>query len=68
MMHLVNNWLVMGDFNTPLHDVDKMGGSQIVDDSRYDLMNLSNDNAFLDLDLKGASFTWSNQHVGDALI
>lgn len=52
----------------PLDDANKLGGSQIVDDSRYDLMNLIIGNALLDLDIKGASFTWSNWNVGDALI
>lgn len=66
--HNIDNWLVIGDFNTPLHDVDKVGGSQNVDDSRSDLMQFINDSALLDLDLKGASYTWSNRHVGDALI
>lgn len=55
------NWLVMGDFNTPLNDVDKSEGSQIVDDSLLDLLNFINDNLLLDLDLGGASYTWSNR-------
>lgn len=58
----------MGDFNTPLHDAGKIDGSHIMDESMFDLMNLINDNALLDLDLKGASFTWSNWRMGKALI
>lgn len=58
----------MGDFNTPLQDIEKFGGSQAQPDSRSDLMDFINDNALIDMDLNGASYTWSNQRDGEDLI
>lgn len=53
-------WLVMGDFNTPLFDDDKLGGSHIHLESRLDLRMFIDDNALINLDLMGSKFTWSN--------
>ncbi|XP_057853721.1 uncharacterized protein LOC131063795 [Cryptomeria japonica] len=61
-------WLVIGDFNTPLQETDKFGGSQIQLDSKQDLADFINDQCLIDLDLTKASFTWSNHRIGAELI
>ncbi|XP_059076658.1 uncharacterized protein LOC131875936 [Cryptomeria japonica] len=61
-------WLIMGDFNTPLTDVEKFGGSQIQIDNKLDLADFIDSQGLVDLDLSGASFTWSNRGVGTDLI
>ena len=54
----------MGDFNTPLVDEEKLGGLAPDWESKQDLSNFINSLAFLDLDLVGGSFTWSNKRIG----
>ena len=49
--------LILGDFNTPLEDKDKMGGLPPDWESKQDLSNFINDLALLDLDLSGGTFT-----------
>lgn len=61
-------WLIMGDFNTPFTEAEKFGGSQIQIDSKLDLADFINGQVLVDLELSGASFTWSNRHVGTDLI
>lgn len=53
-------WLVMGDFNTPQNDSDKVGdiSSQAHLDGRLDFMDFITLNALLDMDLHGCSYTW----------
>ncbi|XP_059066199.1 uncharacterized protein LOC131857544 [Cryptomeria japonica] len=58
----------MGDFNTPLTEAEKFGGSKIQIDSKLDLANFINGQGLVELDLSGASFTWSNRRVGTDLI
>lgn len=60
--------MVMGDFNTPLLNVEKFGGSQINWDSKSGLSDFININALIDLDLQGASYTWTNRRIGHDLI
>lgn len=47
----------MGDFNTPLMNGEKFGGSQINLESKEDLKNFIDNQGLIDLDLHGASFT-----------
>jgi len=56
--------IIMGDFNTPLLDKEKKGGMPQDWDNKHDLSNFINGLAFLDLDLLGGGFTWSNKHLG----
>ncbi|XP_059070347.1 uncharacterized protein LOC131860019 [Cryptomeria japonica] len=50
-------WIIMGDFNTPLHDDEKFGGLPSQLDSRMDLLNFINNQGLHDIDLQGAKFT-----------
>ena len=54
----------MRDFNSPLIDDDKCGGLATNYDSKLDLTNFIHNLAFMDMDLLGGSFTWSNRRVG----
>ncbi len=54
----------MGDFNSPLSDAEKWGGLAPNQDSKHDLALFIQNFAFLDMDLQGGSFTWSNRRVG----
>ena len=54
----------MGDFNTLLMDEEKLGGLAPNWESNQDLSSFIKSLAFLDLDLLGGSFTWSNKRIG----
>lgn len=58
----------MGDFNTPLLNDEKFGGSQINWDSKSGLSDFINSNALIDLDLQGASYTWTSRRLGPNFI
>ncbi|GLJ54307.1 hypothetical protein SUGI_1165180 [Cryptomeria japonica] len=45
------SWIIMGDFNTPLKEEEKMGGLPLQLDGRQDLMDFINDQALIDMDL-----------------
>ena len=51
----------MGDFNSPLTDDDKCGGLALDQESKLDLTNFIHNLSFMDVDLVGGSFTWSNE-------
>lgn len=51
------SWIIMGDFNTPLKDEDKMGGIPLHLDGKQDLMDFINDQALIDVDLQGINYT-----------
>lgn len=51
------SWIIMGDFNTPLKDEEKMGGIPLQLDGKQDLMDFINDQALIDMDLQGINFT-----------
>ena len=57
-------WLIMGDFNVPLYDHEKMGGNASQIEGRMDLREFINKEGLMDLDLHGIQFTWSNKRVG----
>lgn len=44
-------WIIMRDFNSPLHDDEKFGGFLSQLDSRVDLLNLINNQGLHDIDL-----------------
>ena len=58
----------MGDFNNPLYAKEKMGGLKDLSKSIYDLEGFLIRNDLIDIDLKGPSFTWSNNGLGTNLI
>lgn len=47
----------MGDFNTPLKEDEKWGGSQTNLDNRLDLMDFIDNQLLHDLDLHGIEYT-----------
>ena len=53
----------MGDFNSPLTDDEKCVGLAPSQESKLDLANFIHNLAFMDVDLLGGSFTWSNKRV-----
>lgn len=58
-------WILLGDFNTPLSNIEKYGGLPISIDSRQDLDDMINSLGLLDLDLIGAKFMWSKKCSGE---
>ena len=53
----MNKVIIMGDFNTPLMDEEKLGGSALDWESQMDLSNFINSLAFLDVDFLGGAYT-----------
>ena len=53
--------IIMGDFNTLLVYEEKMGGPILDWENKQDLSSFINGLDFLDLDLMGGAFTWSNK-------
>lgn len=51
----------MGDFNTPLSNEEKIEGLDPNLESKQDLANFISNLTFLDVDLLGGAFTWSNR-------
>ena len=62
------NWVILGNFNTPLKETKKMGGSQTNLDNRLDLMDFIDNHLLHDLDLHGIEYTWTNRRVGKDLM
>ncbi len=60
----INKGIIMGDFNTPILDDEKSGGLAPDQDNKLDLSNFTNILAFMDVDLSGRRFTWSNRWTG----
>ena len=60
----IKKGIIMGDFNTPLEDIEKKGGLPPDWESKQDLSNFINDLALMDLELMGGSYTWSNKRKG----
>ncbi len=61
-------WIIMGDFNVPLYDHEKMGGNVTQLKGRMDLREFINKEGLLDMDLHGIQFTWSNKRIGNDCI
>ena len=52
-----DNWIVIGDFNAPLKENEKWGGSQTLLDSRIDLLEFIDQHTLHDIDLYGVEYT-----------
>lgn len=65
---LDENWITMGDFNTPLKENKKMGGSQTNLHSRLELMEFIDSHLLYDMDLHGVNYTWTNIRIGKDII
>ena len=61
-------WIIMGDFNTPLKENEKMGRSQPNLDSINDLMELIDLHLLHEMELQGINYSWMNKRVGNDLI
>ena len=64
----INKGIIMGYFNSPLTDDEKCGGLAVDEDSKIDFANFIHNLAFIDVDLLGGSFTWSNRIFGGEFI
>lgn len=62
------NTFCMGDFNSPLYPLEKIGGMIDFNDSMKDLASFININDLLDMEMHGVKFTWSNNRKGVDLI
>ena len=62
------NLMCMGDFNTPLFPLEKIGGIIDLLESMKDLLDFINTHDLINIDLKGNPFTWSNNRKGEDLI
>ena len=60
--------MLVGDFNTPLLPLVKLGCFDDFTESMADLENFFYVSGIFYLDLKGVSFTWSNHRQGKSLI
>lgn len=63
-----SQWLMVGDFNSPLYPLKKCGGIVGYSDTMADLANFLSNTSLVEIDLLGQSFTWTNRHLGDGLI
>lgn len=57
-------WLIGGDFYSPLNMEDKYGGRINMISSMKDFRNFLDNNALIDLNLKGNRYTQSNRRIG----
>lgn len=60
--------MCMGDFNTPLYHLEKLGGNRDCPESLQDLHDFMGKIDFKDVDLRGNPFTWTNNRKGNDLI
>lgn len=58
-------WILVGDFNTPLHPSDKKGGAEGFFESMRDLGSFINRNSLVDIELRKTKFTWTNDRMGE---
>lgn len=63
-----DNWILAGDFNSPISNLEKRGGTPISKESKQDLSDFINTLGLVDLELSGSKFTWSNSNSGVDLI
>ena len=54
----------MGDFNSPLYPLEKIGGMIDFNDSMKNLANFINNNNLLDIEMDGVKCTWSINKKG----
>ena len=60
--------MCMGDFNTPLYHSEKLGGNRDYLESLQDLNDFMSRMDFIDVELRGSPYTWTNNRKGRDLI
>ena len=60
--------MCMGDFNTTLYHSEKLGGNKDCPESLQDLNDFMSRMDFIDVELRGNPFTWTNNRKGRDLI
>lgn len=63
-----DQFMLAGDFNSPLYPSEKCGGLEDFSNSMGDLASFINATSLMDIDLQSAPFTWSNNRKGRHLI
>ena len=58
----------MADFNTPLYHLEKLGGNRDRPERLQDLNDFMSIMDFIDVELRGNPFTWTNNRKGRDLI
>ena len=60
--------MCMGDFNTPLYHLEKLGGNRDCPESLQDRNDFMSKMDFIDVELRGNPFTWTNNRKVSDLI
>ena len=60
--------MCMGDFNTPLYQSEKRGGNRESRENLQDLSEFMRKLDFMDVELRGNLYTWTNNRKGEDLI
>ena len=60
--------MCMGDFNSPLYPLEKLGGIDDLFKNMQDLLDFINTYDLVDMDLQQNPFTWSNNRKGNESI
>ena len=60
--------MCMGDFNTPLYHLEKLGGNKECPESLQDLNEFMRKLDLMDVELRGNLYTWTNNRKGKDLI
>jgi hypothetical protein len=58
------NYIIVGDFNTTLHQKEKKGGSIVHNPFRERMGDLISHLDLIDIQPSKGKFTWNNQRVG----
>ncbi|KAH9320632.1 hypothetical protein KI387_015271 [Taxus chinensis] len=58
-----SNWLIMGDFNTPLNPREKFGGNSDFSNNMEDFVDFISYLNLMDIELHGNQYTWSNRRI-----
>lgn len=61
-------WLAIGDFNSVLSSVDKLGGKVVASSRNGGLRRIMEDHGLIDLRFEGHAYTWNNKRRGLANI
>ena len=65
---LQDQWMCMGDFNTPLYHSEKRGGNRECQESLLDLDDFMRKLDLMDVELRGNPYTWTNNRKDEDLI
>lgn len=66
--HSTTNWLIMGDFNSPLNPGEKYGGISSFSTGMEEFADFIVELNLLDVDIHGNKYTWNNRRLGKYLI